>query len=127
LHYGAALSCLPATLEELLAAQQRDGPRPLRTWRQIGRRVAWAVASAGLLVTLALAPAVLKPAWERSLQGGGFAGLQRQALAQLTQMNLTAERWLRELYLILYDERLPISLGPPTAPTTPTVTPGGRR
>ncbi|MGC8780016.1 MAG: hypothetical protein ACP5UQ_04035, partial [Anaerolineae bacterium] len=124
LHYGAALSCLPATLEEVLAAQQRAAPRPPRTWRQLGRRVAWAVVSAGLLVALALAPAVLKPAWERSLQGGGFADLQRQALQRLTQATLTVDAWMRELYLVLSDRELPISLGPPA---TPTVAPGGRR
>jgi len=127
LHYGAALSCLPSTLEELLAAQARDAARPPRSWRQLGRRVAWAMVSAGLLVTLALAPAVLKPAWERSLQGEGFAGLQRQALAKLTEASLTADRWMRELYLVLYDRQLPGFAGPTSAPATPAAAPGGRR
>ncbi len=127
LHYGAALSCLPATLEEVLAAQARDTARPPRRWRQIGRRIAWAVTSAGLLVTLAMAPAILKPAWERSLQGEGFAGLQRQALEKLAEASLTADRWLRELYLVLYDRQWPISAGPTSAPATPVAAPGGRR
>ncbi len=126
-HYGVVLACLPATLEELLAAQQRGAAQPARTWRRLVRRAAWAVVSAGLLMALALAPVILKPAWEHSLQGDGFARLQRQALEKLTQANLAADRWFRELYLALSDERLPILMGPPAAPATPTVVPGGRR
>lgn len=111
LHYGVALSIVPATVAELLAAQRRsDLPGP-RSQRQIGRRLTWAVASAGLLLMLAVAPAFVRPAWERALQGGAWSTLERRAEAGWAEAAEEVNARVRQLYLFVYDRRAPATTG----------------
>jgi hypothetical protein len=111
LHYGVALSIVPATVAELLAAQRRsDLPMP-RSQRQIGRRLTWAIASAGLLLTLAVAPAFVRPVWERALQGGTWSALERRAEAGWVEAAEEVNALVRQLYLLVYDRRAPATTG----------------
>ncbi len=125
-YYGAALSILPATLQEL-TAQQRSGGLADRPWRQIGRRVMWAAASAGLLVTLAIAPTFVRPAWEQATQAGLWATVERRAAALWAEAAETADALARELYLLLHDRQPTTSSQPLLMPFTPSESGGGRR
>ncbi len=127
-YYGVALSILPATFQELLAAQQRSSvPPPERPWQQISRRVTWALASAGLLVTLAIAPTFVRPVWERAAQGDLWAALERRAAILWAEAAETADALAQELYLLLYDRQLPTPPQLPLTPSTLSGSEGGRR
>jgi hypothetical protein len=105
------LSGLPATVQELFAAQRRSALPTPRSQRQIGRRLTWAVASAGLLLMLAVAPAFVRPAWERALQGGTWSTLERRAEAGWVEAAEEVNAWVRQLYLLVNDRRAPATTG----------------
>jgi hypothetical protein len=111
-HYGVALAIVPATLQELLAAQQRSGLSASYSRPQIGRRLAWAIASAGLLATLAVAPVFLRPMWERATQRDTLAALERLALEGWRQADLMVNDLVRQFYFYAYDRRPPATSAP---------------
>lgn len=127
LYYGAALSVAPATLQELLAAQRRCEDAPVPPHRQIGRRLAWAAASAGLLVTLAIAPTFVRPAWERAVQGDTLAALERRAAVAWAEAATMADELARQLYRVIYDRQLPARADSSAAAGRPAAPAGGGR
>lgn len=127
LYYGAALAVAPATVQELLAAQRRSSAPMAQRQRQLGRRLAWAAASAGLLVTLAIAPVFIRPAWERAVQGDALAALERRAAVGWAEAAAAADELARQLYRWLDEQRLPGLTGAPVAPGASPTSAGGRR
>jgi hypothetical protein len=107
LHYGVALSILPATVQELLAAQRRSNMAAARPRRQLGRKLTWAIASAGLLLTLATAPAFVRPVWERGLRDDSWNILERRVAAGWVEAAEEVNELVRQLYLFAYDRRAP--------------------
>lgn len=127
LYYGAALSAAPATLQELLAAQRRYAEALAPPRRQIGRRLAWAVASAGLLLTLAIAPTFVRPVWERAVQGDALAALERRAAVAWAEAAATADELARQLYRLIYDRQLSDGADTSAAAGRPPAPAGGGR
>lgn len=124
--YGVALAALPATLQEVLAARRPDHTVPESPWRQARRWLAWAGASAALLVSVFLSPAILRSAWERQEYRHVFPAVWGWVEGGWGRANLGADELLKQFYLYYYDRRAPSSPQPTSRSERASGTPGGR-
>jgi hypothetical protein len=114
--YGAALAALPAALQEIRAIPRSRGRIQERAWPVVGRWLAWAATTTGLLLALFMMPAVAREGWNRVSTGRTFHVAQGWVVENWARANLEADELLKQFYLYYYDRRAPLTSQPGSAP-----------